>query len=140
MERSRVISTDAVSGTRSKVCNSLLCYCHVLIQHLSSAGITQNAFKTQIKCEFKQQCCQLQSLEKMCFGKKMCFGLFSLGRNANLIESSPNSKFFLGLRFGFTVGRNTFYPKTGTVNINSTINCMQGADRCRCRAIAVHVY
>jgi hypothetical protein len=24
----------------------------------------------------------------------MCFGLFSLGRNANLIESSPNLKFF----------------------------------------------
>jgi hypothetical protein len=70
MERSRVISTDAVSGSRSKVCNSLLCYRHVLIQylssapitHLSSAHITQynnSAFNIQIKCEYKQQCCQL---------------------------------------------------------------------------------
>ena len=70
MERSRVISTDAVSGSRSKVCNSLLCYRHVLIQylssapitHLSSAHITQynnSAFNIQIKCEYKQQCRQL---------------------------------------------------------------------------------
>jgi hypothetical protein len=47
----------------------------------------------------------------MRFGEKMYFGFLSLGQNANLTGNSK-SKFFSGLRFGFSEdGRNTFFSK-----------------------------
>jgi hypothetical protein len=56
----------------------------------------------------------LPVFEKMRFGEKCVSGKTSLGRNANL----TNLKFFRGLRFGLSVGRNAFFPKTGLVNLS----------------------